>query len=1101
MALAQRANACCGLFALMLAAHQHGAAGRASAASLASGIRPAQQWEQPQIADRRTEPVLFGGPTGSTAKAAGDTVFLYGGPGSLSGKFQTTLGYPDRQGWTGVDLTGVPPHWHIDSFNAANMAARPAYWSGPSTVPVTNHAIWAGLPAGPTGFSTTGYGNQWHELLDQSFTVSNPADSTVISWDLQFNHDSENGYDFFNVQWDSAGSMINLARYTGTNKVGGVFAAPVVFHGVITYHAGDYVGFGHDQVHLRCRFDSDGAASDEDGLNVTGDGAVQLDNIQLQGTNGVGLSQATFQGGSLGGWTLVLHDFCGDFSKIFAYFQDIDPCRDDLSPQMTFIDDGTPPNNDPQHRSTGGSTSPTNTYGIPGGWVVNYTGGLTLGQSPLSNEVWSPEINWDQPGTADDSVEGGCFLRFSVWQHLPLINGIFWVWHVRSFPDPVSGAWTVFKDRNFVYYGGGVALYNNVQPEVRDLLVASPTKVQIALGVTDLADIFSFVANDATPSPTFDNVAVAKYEASGPRAVAREIDLFNDSFPTLGAISCAGADDTPLAIRMDMARDIRAISQPRNVPGDSIICDFVAGKPGSSVDASSIRMEFLLDANPCFATERAGGIATLRAGAGGGTSDIQSIGGNKYRGYVKGQPSRTASGSIVANRYCFDLPDGPVTLAAYESAEAALFFPGDQIRYFLKASTINPAETSTLPADTSGFSSGTGYNRIFTVYGLPTLTCGAADTDPCTQPSILFWNDQPDRGGNDEWIQAFGQNGLRLHKEYDTYRTNGPSSVVSNGLGSAGAHGANPGQLAGYNCLFYDSANLASGLISDGSSTGQNDKGNDIAALTGWMAQAGNRYAAYWGDNIVNGLGGGGVTFRSNVMGVQPVGDNVRPSIGNQTAPEVAPTGTVTGFATHFIAFGGCLSINLFDNINPGAATALKAHQFLPGPYAPSASVHSARQDTIAGTAYDRVNVTFPYGFMFVQDVFPKADGRSARAELLRELLIKFRQQGAIHDGGAVAADPVGSGELVLAQNHPNPFNPITSIEFSAPSRGRVTVRVYNLRGQRVATLVDGVVDAGRHVFVWKGTDASGAALASGIYLYEVSGFDQTVTRKLALLR
>jgi hypothetical protein len=821
-----------------------------------------------QIADAQYPGVLHGGPVPGMAKAAGDTFYLYGGPGrwpgqpgfNPQGKFETALGYPDRQAWMGVDLTGIPPHWHIDSFNAANMTARPAYWSGPYTAPATNHAIWDGLAAGPAGFATTGYGNNWRDQLDRTFTVSNIAASTVITWDLQFNYDSEDGYDLFDVQWDSVRSMHSLASYTGTNKVGGVFAAPVNFHGVITYHPGDYVGLSHNQIHLRCRFVSDGAASDEDGLNVTGDGAVQLDNIQVQGTNGVGLSQATFENGDAGGWVAVRGEFAGDFSKVFGHLTDIDPCTDDFSPQMTFIDDGTPPNNDPLGRSTGGSRSPTNSYGVPGGWVVNYTGGLTNGASPIANEVWSPAIAWDLPGPQDDAAEGGAFFRFTVYDHMPLLNGLFWVWHVRSRPEPISGAWSGWKDVNFIYWGGSVPTYSQNQKDVRSLLVASPDSVQLALGVTDLADLFNLPGNNATPSPYFDNVAFAKYDAAGPSTVTREIDLFNDGFPTSGAISCTGADDTPLAIRLDIARDIRASAQPRNVPGDSIICDFVARKPGSSVDANSIRMEFLLEANPCFNAERAGGIAAVRSGAGAGTSDIQSVYGNVWRGYVKGTQSRTASGSLAANRYYFDLPDGPLTLAAYEHPEPALFFPGDQLRYYLIGSTINPAETALLPADTSGFGSGNGYNRVFTVYGLPTLTCGGADTDSCTQPSVLFWNDQPDRGGNDEWIQALGQNGLRLHQEYDTYRTNGPSSMVSNGLGSAGAHGATSGQLASYNCLFYDCANLYSGLISDGSSTGQDDKSNDVAALTGWFAQAGNRYAAYWGDNIAVGLGGRGVT-------------------------------------------------------------------------------------------------------------------------------------------------------------------------------------------------------------------------------------------------
>jgi hypothetical protein len=1079
------------------------APGRADGRAPAAAAR-----QQGNIADAAAPGVLHGGPAVGTTKAAGDTVYLYGRPGgnpglpgfNPEGKFETPDGMPDRQAWTGVDLTAAPPHWHVDSFNAANMAPRPSYWTGPYTVSVTNHALWAGLPAGPTGFVTAGYGNNWHDGLDHSYTVSNPADSTVITWDLQFNYDSEDGYDFFNVQWDSAGSMLHLAQYTGTNKVGGVFTAPVVFHGVITYHAGDYVGVGHNQVHLRCRFDSDGAASDEDGLNVTSDGAVQLDNIQVQGTNGVGLSQATFEGGSLGGWALVQHDFAGDFSKVLAGFQDLDPCRDDRSPQMCFVDDGTPPNNDPLQRSTGGMRSPTWNYGFPGGWVINYHGGLTLGENPVENEVWSPPIVWDTPGAADDGIDGGAFLRFTVWQHLPALNGFFWVWHVRSYPDP-NGAWTAWQDRTFVYYGGGAASYITRQVEFRDLLVPSPTQIQVALGF--VYGLVEWPNDDATPSPTFDNVAVAKYDAVGPGMTTREIDLFNDGFPTSGAISCANADDTPLAIRLDMARDIRSSSVPHNVPGDSVICDFVARKPGSSVDAGSIRMEFLLEANPCFDAERAGGIAALQAG--GGDSDIQHIYGSVWRGYVKGKQATRADGSPVANRFFFDLPDGPVTLASYETAEPALFFPGDQLRYYLVGSTINPAETALLPADTSGFSSGVNYNRIFTVYGLPTLTCGAADTDPCTQPNILLWNDGADRGNVDEWAQAFGQNGLRLCQEYDQYRTNGPSTLVSNGLGSEGAHGANTGQLIGYNCLFYDSANLSSGLISDGSSTGPNDKGNDVAALTGWFAQAGDRCAAYWGDNLTNGLGGGGVTYRSNVMGVQLVGDNARPYIGNQTAPQVGPTGAVAGFATRFIAYGGCPAINLFDYLNPLAAGAAKAHEFLDssgqgGVYSPSASVYYARTDVVAGQPYSRVNVTFPYGFMFIQDVLAKVGGRTARAELLRELLVKFGHGGLL-DQNPVTTDPIARRELIVSQNHPNPFNPATTIELTAPARGKLTVRIYNVRGELVATLVDGVVEPGKHTLVWRGTDARGREVGSGVYLCKVAGFGQERSMRMALLR
>jgi len=84
-----------------------------------------------------------------------------------------------------------------------------------------------------------------------------------------------------------------------------------------------------------------------------------------------------------------------------------------------------------------------------------------------------------------------------------------------------------------------------------------------------------------------------------------------------------------------------------------------------------------------------------------------------------------------------------------------------------------------------------------------------------------------------------------------------------------------------------------------------------------------------------------------------------------------------------------------------------------------------------------------------------------------------------------------------LHQNYPNPFNPTTNIEFSIPQSEFVTLKVYNILGQEVATLVSERLSAGQYKYDW---DASG--LASGVYLYRLEtdqGFSQT--RKLILLR
>jgi hypothetical protein len=92
-------------------------------------------------------------------------------------------------------------------------------------------------------------------------------------------------------------------------------------------------------------------------------------------------------------------------------------------------------------------------------------------------------------------------------------------------------------------------------------------------------------------------------------------------------------------------------------------------------------------------------------------------------------------------------------------------------------------------------------------------------------------------------------------------------------------------------------------------------------------------------------------------------------------------------------------------------------------------------------------------------------------------------------------------GLFALRQNVPNPFNPITKIDFDLPAQTRTTLRVYDIAGREVRTLVDGVLNQGAHSSTWDGKDNAGRDAASGVYFYRLDAAKETATRKMVLLR
>ncbi len=88
-----------------------------------------------------------------------------------------------------------------------------------------------------------------------------------------------------------------------------------------------------------------------------------------------------------------------------------------------------------------------------------------------------------------------------------------------------------------------------------------------------------------------------------------------------------------------------------------------------------------------------------------------------------------------------------------------------------------------------------------------------------------------------------------------------------------------------------------------------------------------------------------------------------------------------------------------------------------------------------------------------------------------------------------------------LWQNYPNPFNPATTIRFELPEDGRVVLRVYNVSGRQVRTLVERPYEAGYHSVVWDGRDDEGRQVASGVYFCKIKAGEYEQMKKMVLLK
>lgn len=109
-------------------------------------------------------------------------------------------------------------------------------------------------------------------------------------------------------------------------------------------------------------------------------------------------------------------------------------------------------------------------------------------------------------------------------------------------------------------------------------------------------------------------------------------------------------------------------------------------------------------------------------------------------------------------------------------------------------------------------------------------------------------------------------------------------------------------------------------------------------------------------------------------------------------------------------------------------------------------------------------------------------------------------QVAAVEEDGQRGGTPE---QARVSAPYPNPFNPSTSISYAVPGAGAqpVSVEVFDLRGRRIRTLVDGVQGPGEHIVNWDGLSENREPVTSGVYTYKITIGSFTTRGKLTLLK
>lgn len=139
--------------------------------------------------------------------------------------------------------------------------------------------------------------------------------------------------------------------------------------------------------------------------------------------------------------------------------------------------------------------------------------------------------------------------------------------------------------------------------------------------------------------------------------------------------------------------------------------------------------------------------------------------------------------------------------------------------------------------------------------------------------------------------------------------------------------------------------------------------------------------------------------------------------------------------------------------------------------------------------------------FEFMSNVVKTAVATIATLAEVRHIGIGLSNVFVLNTTATSPPNPFRIENFSLKQNYPNPFNPNTNIEYTLDKTSHVVLRIFNLLGAEIKTLVNTVQPAGLHRVVWDGQQNNGKPASSGIYLYKLENGERVIAKKMTLLR